>query len=251
MDSVTVYNSILNKYNLDTIKKYKDQKYKKWILEIPIKRINDLSVNVNIFGNNDCLFLMIQTDKVWTYIKKKVINNQNVNVILQHILYRKIYIKDTVSFELESYRDALVKMSDDISVMKFNKLDGVFYTPDNLHPRYSNFLIDKLETDMMLFSDEENPQECSVCLDLTKITTPCGHKLCILCWDNLTHIKKSLPCPICRKNLRQIEYINNFLEEEKYEDDEYEDEYSEDDDNMINREFVRAYEDNQTYASLS
>jgi len=251
MDSVTVYNSILNKYNLDTIKKYKDQKYKKWILEIPIKRINDLSVNVNIFGNNDCLFLMIQTDKVWTYIKKKVINNQNVNVILQHILYRKIYIKDTVSFELESYRDALVKMSDDISVMKFNKLDGVFYTPDNLHPRYSNFLIDKLETDMMLFSDEENPQECSVCLDLTKITTPCGHKLCILCWDSLRSIQKSLPCPICRKNLRQIEYINNFLEEEKYEEDDYEDEDSEDDDNMINREFVRAYEDNQTYASLS
>jgi len=245
MNSVTIYNSILNKYNIDTIKKYKDQKYKKWILEIPIKKINDLSVNVKIFGNKDFLFLLIQTDKVWLY-KKKVINNESMNVILQHILYRKIYIKNTVTFELESYRDALVKMSDDISIMKFNKLDGVFYTPDNLHPKYSNFLIDELETDMMLFSDEENPQECSVCLDLTKITTPCGHKLCILCWDNLRSIQNLLPCPICRKNLRQIECINHYLEEEKYEDDEYED-----NDNMINREFVRAYEDNQTYASLS
>jgi hypothetical protein len=121
MEPFTVYDCILNEYNLDTIKKYKDQKYKKWILEIPIKKINDLSVDVNIFGNNDCLFLMIQTDKVSTYIKKKIINNQNVNVIFQHILYRKIYIKDTVTFELESYRDALVKISDDISIMKFNK----------------------------------------------------------------------------------------------------------------------------------
>lgn len=250
MEPFTLYDSILNEYNLDTIKKYKDKNCKKWILEIPIKKINDVSVIISIFGNHDSLSLMIQTDKIWKYIEKKLINNDNVIVILHHILYRKTYIKDTITFELESYRDALLKMIDDIRIMKFNKLDGVFYTPDNLHPKDSNFVIDKSENDIILFSDEENPEECSVCLDLTKITTPCGHKLCILCWDNLRNIKNSLPCPICRNNLRQIEYMSNLLEEEKYEEDE-DDEDSEYDDNMINREFARAYEDNQRYSSLS
>jgi hypothetical protein len=82
--------------------------------------------------------------------------------------------------------------------------------------------------------DEKQPEECCVCLDNTKTTTPCGHKLCIVCWDKVKVLKTKLPCPICRSNLRQREALQHLFPEgyvgldnvyqEFYDEEEGEDE---------------------------
>jgi len=44
--------------------------------------------------------------------------------------------------------------------------------------------------------------ECCVCYDNTKHKTPCGHYLCIICYETMFE-KHTFNCPMCREDLRE------------------------------------------------
>jgi hypothetical protein len=119
----------------------------------------------------------------------------------------------------------LTKISEDVLSMKFNKLEGVLYTADNLHPLLHPLVWGGYGIDGRGDEEEEiasclpcsegdgggDGDECCVCLETTKTTTPCGHKLCVMCWSHIRMIRQRLPCPICRENLRQREKLAHLF----------------------------------------
>lgn len=50
-----------------------------------------------------------------------------------------------------------------------------------------------------IFSNKKSFQDsiCSVCHDPTRTETPCGHHLCLVCWEKL----QQKTCPCCRCNI--------------------------------------------------
>jgi uncharacterized membrane protein YkvA (DUF1232 family) len=61
------------------------------------------------------------------------------------------------------------------------------------------------------FIDEDDEEDCGICLDLKKMTTlvPCGHRLCESCGMKMKEYR--LVCPFCSK------VIQHFVEKEKLE----------------------------------
>ena len=55
--------------------------------------------------------------------------------------------------------------------------------------------------------------ECCVCQEKTTTETPCGHKLCILCWSTINDTKPR--CPMCRKKIDFSEAVEAFDSEEE------------------------------------
>lgn len=94
-------------------------------------------------------------------------------------------------------------MNHDISVMKFDRLNGVFVTPQISHPREVPHVRSNMEMLNSVPCDEKHPEECCVCLEVTKTTTSCDHKLCVECWCLIKPNGRELPCPICRADLFQ------------------------------------------------
>jgi phosphopantothenoylcysteine synthetase/decarboxylase len=116
--------------------------------------------------------------------------------------------------------------------MKFDRLNGVFVTPKIKHPREVPHVCSNKEILNSVPCDEEHPEECSVCLDTTKTTTPCGHKLCVSCWCQIKPKGRELPCPICRADLLQskkIRIIDSRVDEDVADNENVDDDDSDDD----------------------
>lgn len=164
------------------------------LLEITIEGIK---VIPEFIGNANGLSLILYGIDLWMYKKKRLIT---MDSIFTHtpILYKKTYIGKRAGsdYAVDDYNTVLTKISEDVLCMKFNKLEGVLYTADNLHP---------------LVRGGGDGEDCCVCLETTKTTTPCGHKLCVICWSNIRMIRRRLPCPICRENLRQREKLAHLF----------------------------------------
>jgi hypothetical protein len=172
-----------------------------WRIRLPEITIEGIKVIPEFIGNANGLSLILYGIDVWMYKKKRLITMDSI-FTYKPILYKKTYIEKRVGceYEVDLYNTVLTKISVDISCMKFNKLEGVLYTADNLHP--------------LVGGDGDGGgegEECCVCLETTKTTTPCGHKLCVMCWGNIRMIRRRLPCPICRENLRQREKLAHLF----------------------------------------
>ena len=191
-----------------------------WRIRLPEIKIEGIRVIPEFIGNAIGLSLILYGIDLWMYKKKRLITMDSI-VTCKPILYKKTYIGRCVGYEYEVsvYNTVLTKISEDVLCMKFNKLEGVLYTADNLHP-----LSQPLVWDVGSCDEEDeiasclscgegegegggDGDECCVCLETTKTTTPCGHKLCVMCWGNIRMIRRRLPCPICRENLRQREKL--------------------------------------------
>ena len=207
---------------------------------LPIFTIDSLKVKCELVVNDNGMSIIIRCDNLKMYAKTYessgldgCISLDSRIIIIKQILFRKTYIKKLTKYRLKDYESVLRHIYDDINVMKFDKLNGVLTTPENKHPKEAPHVTGHCEL-TNLPCDEEHPEECSVCLDVTKTTTACGHKLCVSCWSMLKRNGNELPCPICRIDLFQTKKIfgeeygmplgHNGSDDEDDEDDD-EDEF--------------------------
>jgi hypothetical protein len=94
-------------------------------------------------------------------------------------------ITDTTYFKLDKYRGCFVNTKDETAMRKM-RLAGMINKAFRPHAKPRNV--------------------CCVCDEETQTETPCGHHLCIGCWNKL----KNLTCPCCREDIQHI-----------HDDDEY------------------------------
>jgi len=204
-----------------------------WHYYLPVKEIDGVDVEVKLVGNDIGLSLYIQS-QAWIYGRKRLITCDTA-IIKHHILFKKTYTKKIKGdgegggegggegegedgnynggYTLRDFINVLDQIDCDIKIMKFNKLDGVLYTPDILHPKDQGCVFNHFDEkyhEIMTGGDEDVGEECCVCLDTTKTTTLCGHKLCVMCWGKIKKNGRNIPCPICRKNLTNREEIDHL-----------------------------------------
>jgi len=182
---------------------------------LPVETIDTLKVKCEFIVNHNGMSILIRCDSFQMYAKADETSGldgrinrwkQKVGIRIQQVLFRKTYIKKLTKYTLKDYESVLKHIHNDIKVMKFDKLNGVLTTPENRHPKEAPHITGHYELTNVP-CDEEHPEECSVCLDTTKTTTSCGHKLCVACWTSIKRNGNELPCPICREDLFQTKKV--------------------------------------------
>ena len=192
-------------------------------VNLPVETIENLSVQCELVVNQNGMSLGIICKNVSIYDK-----DEFAVYLRPQTLFKKTYIKKLTKYTLKDYESVLRHIQEDIKLMKFDVFNGVLTLPDLKHPRESPHVRSQYELKNFVPCDEQNPDECSVCLEITKTTTGCGHKLCVLCWDKIKKNKGEIPCPICRADLKQAKKFDVDVEDEDYED--YGDDDDDDDD---------------------
>jgi len=192
---------------------------------LPVFVIDGLKVSCELIVNENGMSLFIRTSKMLMY---NIAQHDERAFVVRQLLFRKTYIKKLTKYTLKDYETVIKHMNHDISVMKFDRLNGVFVTPQIKHPREAPHVSSNLEVLNSVPCDEKHPEECSVCLEVTKTTTSCGHKLCVECWCLIKPNGRELPCPICRADLFQAKKIG--IIDSRVEDDIADNEYDDDDD---------------------
>lgn len=118
------------------------------------------------------------------------------------VLFHKLKHNDP-----DNIRQSVVECLDILDNITFSVADGVFYKYDEKLPG----------TEFQEIMNElwgiEQEVVCCVCQEKTVNETPCGHKLCILCWSTINETKPR--CPMCRAKI-------DYFEEEESEDSESE-----------------------------
>jgi hypothetical protein len=170
---------------------------------LPVYEIDGLKVRCDLVVNQNGMSMLIICSNIEMYAKRDV---GDLYRIVQQILFRKTYIKKLTKYTLKDYESVIRIINNDIGVMRFDKLNGVLTTPEHTHPKLAPHVryYDEL---FNVPCDESNPDDCCVCLETTKTTTPCGHKLCVSCWNTIKMHKCEVPCPMCRVNLIQTKEI--------------------------------------------
>jgi hypothetical protein len=185
---------------------------------LPVFVIDGLKVSCELIVNENGMSLGIKTSKMLKYDKTPEKRDRKRGaIIVRQLLFRKTYIKKLTKYTLKDYETVIKHMNHDISVMKFDRLNGVFVTPQIPHPREVPHVRSNMEMLNSVPCDEKHPEECSVCLEVTKTTTSCGHKLCVECWCLIKPNGIELPCPICRADLFQSKVIG--IHDSRVQDD--------------------------------
>jgi Zinc finger, C3HC4 type (RING finger) len=182
---------------------------------LPVETIDTLKVKCDFIVNQNGMSISIRCDNLKMYGRADETNGldgritrwkNGIGIRIEQILFRKTYIKKLTKYTLKDYESVIKNIHKDIKVMKFDKLNGVLTTPENKHPKEAPYIWGHYDL-TNLPCDEEHPEECSVCLDTTKTTTACGHKLCVACWSSIKRNGHELPCPICREDLFQTRKV--------------------------------------------
>ena len=211
---------------------------------LPVESIDCLKVKCEFIVNHNGMSILIRCDNFQMYARADETSGldghintwkNGIGIRIEQILFRKTYVKKLTKYTLKDYESVLKHIHNDIKVMKFDKLNGVLATPENKHPKAAPHITGHYELTNVP-CDEEHPEECSVCLDVTKSTTACGHKLCVACWSSIKRNGDELPCPICRDDLFQTKKVygegvmpvghNGSDDEDDYDD--YDDEDDDD-----------------------
>jgi hypothetical protein len=202
---------------------------------LPVFEIGGLKVNCIFIVNENGMSLQIMTYKMLMYNKTP----EDRAYVVRQLLFRKTYIKKLTKYTLKDYESVLKHINNDIKAMKFDKLNGVLTTPANKHPKEAPHVSSNIEMLNSVPCDEKHPEECSVCLDTTKTTTPCGHKLCVSCWCQIKINGRELPCPICRADLLQskkIRIIDSRVDEDVADNENVDDDSDDDSDDEENND---------------
>jgi hypothetical protein len=201
---------------------------------LPVFVIEGLKVRCELNVNENGMSLWITTSQMLMY---NIEQHDERAFVVRQMLFRKTYIKKLTKYSLRDYETVIKHMNNDIKDMKFDRLNGVFVTPQIKHPIEVPHVCGNKEI-LNSVPCSLNSEECSVCLDLTKTTTSCGHRLCVSCWCQIKVKGRELPCPICRADLLQSKKIGIIdsrvdedldLVEDDSDDDDSDDDYSDDD----------------------
>ena len=165
---------------------------------LPVFEIDGIKVSCKLIVNENGMSLFIATSEM---LMNNTSEHHESEFIVFQLLFRKTYIKKLTKYTLKDYESVIKHINNDVQAMKFDKLNGVFVTPQIKHPREVPHVSSHLEILNSVPCDEKHPEECSVCLEVTKSTTSCGHKLCVSCWCKIKPNKWVLPCPNCRADM--------------------------------------------------
>ena len=227
------------RYAKKIFEKYKKHKKESWAFCLSDScTIDGIHCQPRLFCNENGMYVVIYADKVWTYRKNE---HDDIVAPISQAVFTKTYIKKQSKYLLREIVSMLNDYDKDISVMKLNKLHGVFNTPDHTDTvQLPPVLPDYPQKRKVCLNADVEPSECCVCLDTTKTQTPCCHHLCVGCWGLLKDKDvDTLPCPLCRTDIRQKHLMLANCPD--YYDPDSDDEY---DENMAMRELIRAVEDN-------
>jgi len=226
---------------------------------LPVESIDCLKVKCDFIVNQNGMSISIRCENLKMYAKARETSGldghintwkNGIGIRIEQILFRKTYVKKLTKYTLKDYESVLKHIHKDIKVMKFDKLNGVLTTPENKHPKEAPYIWGHYDL-TNLPCDEEHPEECSVCLDTTKTTTACGHKLCVACWSSIKRNGDELPCPICRDDLFQTRKVygddalpvgHNDSDSEDYDDWSDSDDDSDDDSDIQYAQFPELIE---------
>jgi len=170
---------------------------------LPVFEIDGIKVCCELIVNENGMSLFIRTSKMLMY---NIAQHDERAFVVRQLLFRKTYIKKLTKYTLKDYETVIKHMNKDINDMKFDTINGVFITPQIKHPKEVPHVSSNLEI-LNSVPCSSNSEECSVCLELTKTTTSCGHKVCVSCWCQIKPKGRELPCPICRADLFQSKKI--------------------------------------------
>lgn len=111
----------------------------------------------------------------------------------------------------DNLRTSVLECLDILDNITFSVADGGFYKYDVKLPgtEYKELMND--------LWDIQEEIVCCVCQEKTVSKTPCGHKLCILCWSTINDTKPR--CPMCRNKIYYFEEEEPTDSEEEYEED--------------------------------
>jgi hypothetical protein len=215
---------------------------------LPVFEIDGIKVSCELIVNENGMSLFIRTSKMLMY---NIAQHDERAFVVRQLLFRKTYIKKLTKYTLKDYETVIKHMNKDINDMKFDRLNGVFVTPQIKHPREVPHVSSNLEILNSVPCSQEHQEECSVCLELTKTTTSCGHKVCVSCWCQIKPKGRELPCPICRADLFQSKKIgiidsrvdHDVADNEDDNDDESDDEWYNDDES--DDDTIYAYENDE------
>ena len=166
-------------------------------IPLPIDKINGLKCSVGFVLCRKSVLLLITSDNIY----------ENGNCELRE-LYRKPLIhcndindKDK-KFNKDDFVMVLVNLKKTLTELYFDKYYGEFRTKNDttFGKEFASLLADidnvKLTCD-----------DCCVCSVNTTTKTPCGHHLCVDCWDRIPNNNADIiPCPICREDIKYINY---------------------------------------------
>ena len=176
-------------------------------LLLPIKKINNISVEVSLTKENKNMYILnigplyfnVAEDSLYESIYDRL--NDDLTKAFNEDEFIQYIVKDTLS--------ALKKI-------KIDKLNGVFTTDpptpkdQQMDDMWANFCQE--------FKEEEHIDltinECCVCFTMTKTLTNCGHTVCLECISrlrteahaddetmrNVNHIS----CPMCRQRIAHL-----------------------------------------------
>jgi len=172
-------------------------------LSLPIKKLNNISVEVSIAKENKNMYIL--------NIMPLYFN------VADDSLYESIYdrMRDdrTNAFNEDEFIQFILKdILSALKKIKIDKLNGLFTTDppspqdQKLHDMWASFCQEFKEEEHM----ELTMNECCVCFTMTKTTTNCGHSVCLECIsklrtdshtdDHLMHIN----CPMCRQQITHL-----------------------------------------------
>lgn len=185
-------------------------------IKLPIKKIDE----VNVF-----VYFKIQRITDGCYIKIRIVSS---NIITQQSYYSKNFKHDTsTGNELYSFFSDLENLKLDYYGNLSTKKDNVLI---NVLSCFNGLIIEGVEF------DDINDKKCCVCSNLTLTYTKCNHRYCYRCRSKNIEITKKDLCPMCRTDLKHLNYDGCDCEDDDDDDEDYEDEEEnedEDDDEEI------------------
>lgn len=115
------------KYAKEIFENYKKHKKENWVFCLSDGCIIDgIHCQPRLVCNENGMYVVIYADKVWTYRKNE---HDDIVAPISQAVFTKTYIKKKSNYLLRDIVAMLDDYDKDISVMKLNKLHGVFHTP--------------------------------------------------------------------------------------------------------------------------
>jgi hypothetical protein len=175
-------------------------------LLFPIKKINNISVEVSITKENRSIYTFniapidfsVEEDSLYETIYDRIGDHAT----------RELNEDEFIEYIIENVLATLKKI-------KIDKLNGQFSTTQQ-SPKFQK--IDEMWTTFCQeFKEDEHLalsiNECCVCFTATKTTTNCGHTVCLECIsklrtepvaDDQTRHLKYISCPMCRQRIQSL-----------------------------------------------
>ena len=196
--------ALMVEYNEAMEKRTPETKYSAVFHKLPINKIDGMECNVILVMNCRCIRMVINTNRLYTDCCH-IMNDNLCNYVLfekHFITVNETIVEQSFVFKKEHFVKVLVELKTLLPKLRFNRLKGKLTDKDetqDISQLFCVFLSDMKNVDTGV-------EECCVCSEKTFTKTPCGHTLCIQCWERIKPTRVcgdefSPLCPMCREDI--------------------------------------------------